>query len=65
MGATAGCLRRRARLAEMLLDMGELDEAEKLLRRVLEYVEAAHVRLLGWLGGLQHGSAGLLLEYTP
>lgn len=43
VGATSGCLRRRARLAEMRLDMGELDAAEALFRAILGYVETAQV----------------------
>lgn len=43
VGAASGCLRRRARLAEMRLEMGQLDAAEVLLRKILEYVETAQV----------------------
>jgi hypothetical protein len=41
VGATPGCVRRRGRLAEMLLELGRAAEAERLLRAVLEYVESA------------------------
>ena len=51
VGATPGCVRRRGRLAEMLLEEGRLDEAEGLLRGILSYVESTQVCVCGgWVG---------------
>ena len=47
VGATPGCVRRRGRLAEMLLERGKLDEAETLLRNILGYVESTQVGAAG------------------
>lgn len=44
IGATPGCVRRRGRLAEMQLEQGRVEEAEKLLRGILAYVESAQVQ---------------------
>ena len=43
VGATPGCVRRRGRLAEMLLERDRVDDAEKLLRNILGYVESTQV----------------------
>lgn len=43
VGATPGCVRRRGRLAEMQLEEGRVEEAEKLLRNILAYVESTQV----------------------
>ena len=43
VGATPGCVRRRSRLAEMLLERDRVDDAEKLLRNILGYVESTQV----------------------
>ncbi len=44
VGATPGCVRRRGRLAEMHLEQGNVDQAERLLRAILAYVESTQAR---------------------
>lgn len=48
VGATPGCVRRRSRLAEMLLERDRVEDAEKLLRNILGYVVSTQ--------GLEHAN---------
>lgn len=57
MGATPGCVRRRSRLAEMLLERDRVEDAEKLLRNILGYVESTQVGEAG-TGGVKRLVAG-------
>lgn len=57
VGATPGCVRRRSRLAEMLLERDRVDDAEKLLRNILGYVESTQVGEAD-TGGVRRLAAG-------